>query len=262
MSLLGRIGAPLLGWLRRSLAILGISWAVVREGLRPRTWSAPVRAVLARQILFTGIEAMRFVGGLGVIIGIAVVLQTWAMLMRFGRSDLLGPVLVTLIVRELGPLLTNFIVIGRSGNAIATELATMKIRGEVRLLEGSGVDPFLYLVIPRAVGMALSMLGLGVLFVVVTFASATLVGTFLRGQGAQAMLFTRNLFAAVTPTDLINLVAKLLLPGMLIAVICAREGLSVRGAATEVPQAATRGVMRSVAALFVVILVASIMTYR
>ena len=37
--------------------------------------------------------------------------------------------------------------------------------------------------------------------------------------------------------------------------------MSVRGAMTEVPQAATRGVMRSVAAMFVVSALVSMLTY-
>jgi len=42
-------------------------------------------------------------------------------LARAGGRDLLGLMLVTVVIRELGPLIVAFIVIGRSGAAIAAE---------------------------------------------------------------------------------------------------------------------------------------------
>ncbi len=59
----------------------------------------------------------------------------------------------------------------------------------------------------------------------------------------------------------VNLLAKTLIPGLLTAGICLLEGLSVQVAITEVPQAATRAVVRSMAALFLVSAIVSVLTY-
>ena len=48
----------------------------------------------------------------------------------------LGPLLVAVVARELGPLLTNIVVIVRSSSAMATELGVRKINGEVLRQKG------------------------------------------------------------------------------------------------------------------------------
>jgi ABC-type transporter Mla maintaining outer membrane lipid asymmetry permease subunit MlaE len=58
-----------------------------------------------------------------------------------------------------------------------------------------------------------------------------------------------------------NLLAKTLVPGLFTAGICIIEGLSVRYSITEVPQAATRAVVRSIAALFIISAIVSVLTY-
>jgi len=83
--------------------------------------------------------------------GISVVVQAQVWLGKAGQSAMLGSVLIAVILREVAPLLVNFIVIGRSGTAIAVELANMK---SVRRDQGTGgpgaLDALLYLAIPRA----------------------------------------------------------------------------------------------------------------
>ena len=156
MNLLGHIGAGVLARFGRAARTAGLVWAVAVQSLRPGTWTAPMRNVLARQILFTGLEATGFVVMIALIVGVLVVVQAQYWLTRLGQTALIGPILTAVVLRELGPLLTNFVVIARSGTAISTELANMKIHGEVRTLDAMGVDPFVYLVIPRVLGVAAS----------------------------------------------------------------------------------------------------------
>ena len=79
--------------------------------------------VLMRQILFTGFDAWRFISMIALLVGVAVVMQAQLMLTKLGLSEKLGTILVAVVIREVGPLLTNFAVIGRSGNAMASEMA-------------------------------------------------------------------------------------------------------------------------------------------
>ena len=69
---------------------------------------------------------------IALIVGVLVVVQAQYWLTRLGQTALIGPILTAVVLRELGPLLTNFVVIARSGTAISTELANMKVHGEVR----------------------------------------------------------------------------------------------------------------------------------
>ena len=174
---------------------------------------------------------------------------------------MLGPILVAVIVRELGPLLANFVIIGRSGAAITTELGNMKVNGEVRLLDAQGLDPFTYLVLPRVFGMMISVFCMTIIFIVVAFAGGFLSGVLMGAQTGTPRLFMESVMSALTPADVFSLLAKSLLPGLLTGTICCTEGLSVQGAVTEVPQATTRSLVRSVGALFVVSAVISLLIY-
>ncbi len=163
------MGAGVLARLGRAARTAAMVWAVLAKSLRPGTWTAPMRNVLARQILFTGLEATGFVSLIALIVGVLVVVQAQYWLTRLGQTALIGPILTAVVLRELGPLLTNFVVIARSGTAISTELANMKIHGEVRTLDAMGVDPFVYLVIPRVLGVAASTFCLTIVFLAITF---------------------------------------------------------------------------------------------
>lgn len=261
MSFLGHIGARVLGRGARAAREAAMVWAVLMKSVRPGTWTAPMRNVLARQILFTGLEASGFVSLIALIVGVLVVVQAQYWLVRLGQAGLIGPILTAVVLRELGPLLTNFVVIARSGTAISTELANMKVHGEVRTLDAMGIDPFVYLVIPRVLGVAASTFCLSIVFLAVTFIGGFACMWLILLGDLDMGLFFGNIIGAVTIRDVFSLLAKSILPGMLTGAICCDEGLSVGRAVTEVPIAATRGVMRSVAALFMVSLLVSLMAY-
>ncbi len=261
MSMLASIGAKTRDKWGSNLHLLAVAWTAFWMALRPKNWRQPTRDVLARQILFTGVDAWRFMSLIALLVGVAVVVESQVWLQKFGQSTLLGPILVTVIIREVGPLLTNFVIIGRSGNAMATELANMKINGEVHLLDAMGLDPFVYLVLPRVIGAAISTFCLSVVFVVMSFLSGYFCGSLLGANSGGPDLFLKSVFAAIAPADIVNLVIKSFIPGLLMGCICCIEGLSVRNSITEVPQATTRAVARSTAALFITSALVSVMTY-
>src|SRR6185436_700999 len=124
-----------------------------------------VRKAFTNQVLFFGVESIRFISILAVLVGISVVVQLWIWTGRLGQSQKLGPLLVAVVARELGPLFANFVLIVRGGSAIATELGIMKAGGEVRVLDAQGLEPLLFLVMPRVLALAVSAFCLTVIFV-------------------------------------------------------------------------------------------------
>jgi phospholipid/cholesterol/gamma-HCH transport system permease protein len=228
---------------------------------QPRRWPQPVRNVFIRQFFLFGVESVRFILILAVLVGISVVVQLSVWTGKLGQSNKLGPILVAVVARELAPLFANFVLIVRGGSAIATELGIMKVGGEVRVMEAQGVEPLLFLVMPRVLAMAAAAFCLTVIFVFATFTSGYGFGVFFGTANIDWDVFLISVFKAVHPFDAIGLLVKCLLPALLTAVICATEGLSVQGDVTQVPLAAKRALARSLFALFATSTLVSLFTY-
>ncbi|MFT4539597.1 MAG: phospholipid/cholesterol/gamma-HCH transport system permease protein [Planctomycetota bacterium] len=261
LSRVGRIGAGLILWLRDLLYEAGVVGRLTRICLSLRAWPRTTRNVLARQVFFTGVGAVRFTLLIAFLVGISIVLQADLWLKQAGQGELLGPVLVAVVVRELGPLLVNIVILVRSGSAIVTELATMTVGGEVRLLESQGVDPLEYLVLPRVLGVTVSVACLTVLFIIASLASGFVASLGLQSHGDVSFEFLDSVLSAVKRSDLFHVTAKTVLPALLTSTICCIEGMGAGSARTEIPRAATRALSRAIGALFISSATVSIFSY-
>lgn len=228
---------------------------------QPSRWRRTTRKVFTVQLMNFGVDSIRFIFIVAVLVGISIVVQLDVWTGKLGQSQKLGPLLVAVVARELGPLFANFVLIVRGGSAITTELGLMKAGGEIRVLEAQGIDPLLFLVMPRVVAMAVSAFCLTVIFVVSAFAVGFAFGAFLHHANPDVAVFANSVFRAVHPGDALGLLVKCLLPALLTSVICATEGLSVEGGLTEVPLATKRALARSLGALFLTSAVVSVLTY-
>jgi phospholipid/cholesterol/gamma-HCH transport system permease protein len=258
LGLLGETVWAQLDESRHAAAVIG---TVLCVSVQPRYWVRAVRTALARQVLAIGVEPLWFVGAVAAFVGISVVVQLTFWTGEVGQSQLLGPLLVAVVARELGPVLINLIVIVRSGSALTTELGVLKINGEVRALEAQGCDPFLHLVIPRVLGMAASTFCLTIVFILVAFASGFLFAAWTGKGSRDLFLFANTLSSAVQPKDLFNILAKSIVPALFASASCCIGGLGVGGSVTEIPPAMQRALTRSVAGLFVIGAVVSLLTY-
>jgi phospholipid/cholesterol/gamma-HCH transport system permease protein len=244
--------------MRHAAAVIG---TVLLTAVRPRFWSRPVRTAFARQVLDIGIEPLWFVGAVAAFVGISVVVQLTFWVGEAGQSQLVGPLLVAVVARELGPVLINLIVIIRSGSAMTTSLGILKIDGDIRALEAEGKDPFLHFVMPRVLGMAVSAFCLTIVFILLAFASGFLFAAWTGQGNRDLLLFADTLSAAVQPKDVLNILAKSILPALFASASCCIGGLGVGSSVTEIPLATQRALTRSVAGLFVISAVVSLLTY-
>jgi phospholipid/cholesterol/gamma-HCH transport system permease protein len=239
-------------------AVLGTTLLL---SVQPRRWGRVVRGVFNQQFFSFGVESVRFILVSAVLVGISVVVQLGVWTGKLGQSQKLGPLLVVVVARELGPLFANFVLVVRGGSAIATELGVMKVGGEVRVLEAQGLDPLLFLVMPRVLAMAASAFCLTVIFVFVAFASGYGFSAFFGHANVNPSVFLSSLFKAMHPFDAIGFLVKCLLPALLTGVICSTEGLSVEGGVTQVPVAAKRALARSLFSLFLTSVIVSLLAY-
>src|SRR5258708_25357729 len=78
-------------------------------------------------------------------------------LRRFGAEIYTVNLLGIAILRELGVLLTAIIIAGRSGSAFTAQIGTMQVNEEIDALRTLGLDPVEVLVVPRVLGLALTL---------------------------------------------------------------------------------------------------------
>jgi len=244
--------------LRHAAAVIGTA---LYTGIWPRYWSRTARLAFSRQVMAIGIEPLLFVGALAVFVGISIVVQLSSWIGEAGQSQLLGPVLVIIVARELGPVLINLVVIVRSGSAMTTELGVLKIDGKVRALEKQGGDAFLQLVVPRVLGATVSTFCLTIVFIFVAFVSGYFFAASTGKGSRDFLLFADTVSRAVQPKDVLNILAKSILPALFASVSCCIGGLGVGHSVTNIPRATQRALTRSVAGLFVISAIISLLTY-
>jgi phospholipid/cholesterol/gamma-HCH transport system permease protein len=218
---------------------------------RPKPGDRLIRQITTKQVYFTGVGALNTIGVIALTLGVLIIVEMFSIAPKIGQEGMIGKVLVAVIVRELGPLLTAIIIIGRSGTAIATEIANMMVSDEFDALESIGIDPLRFIVYPRIVGMILSLTGLVIFFDVIGllggFVAAHLVGVTLAFSE-----YFNNLFSAMSVIDLVVVVFKCAAMGGAIAVISVMQGFKVGRNQMMVPVAATKAVVNSLIAVFIV----------
>ena len=90
-------------------------------------------------------------------LGFVIIGQMVSLLTRVGAQSYTGIIMVTVVVRELGPIAAALLVLARIGTATVVELGTARALGEIEALEALGIDPVHYLVMPRVLGLAVSI---------------------------------------------------------------------------------------------------------
>lgn len=203
--------------------------------------------MLLKQLYFTGLEAAGIVVVVAVILGTVIITQVITLVGSNGA--LTGKILVWVVLRELAPLLTAIIVIARSGTAIAAELGSMKVNGEIDSLEMMGIPPQRYLLFPRIFGVTFSLVVLTVYFVMASMISSFIVASL--GWHVPFEQFSQGIVSALGVKELLLPFSKSVLFGLCISATCCSYGLSVGRSVTEIPQAATRAVMTSMMVVFI-----------
>jgi phospholipid/cholesterol/gamma-HCH transport system permease protein len=214
----------------------------------------PARLVFYKQIYFTGVEALGAVSFIAVLSGVVITTEITSLV--GSNPGLTAKIMLWTLVRELGPLLTAIIVIARSSSATASELATMKIRGELDSLRMMGIDPLDYLVLPRIAGITLAVVAVTFYFQITAIVTGLAFASFVRD-----ISFLKSIASVVSLLSLTEVSVSLLKAcvfGLVISVTSCYYGVRAQLSVTDVPRAATRAVMRNLITLF---LLDGIITY-
>jgi phospholipid/cholesterol/gamma-HCH transport system permease protein len=196
--------------------------------------------ILILQIFFTFVQALSISAMLALGIGAAVNIVGIPFLSQISQEQRIYTLLIIIVTRELGPLLTAFIIIARSATAIATEMAGMVISHEVEAYISIGIDPIEYLAVPRFLGVTISMFLLNIYFSIFGLAGSFLVAQLFNAM--PAMIYFANLLNALSLHDILLSIIKSVSFGMVISTVALIQGFAVQRSSTEVPIAGLRAV--------------------
>jgi phospholipid/cholesterol/gamma-HCH transport system permease protein len=179
---------------------------------------------------------------------VIIALQGAYQLQHIGAMQLVPSLVSISISRELGPLITAVVVIGRSGSAFAAEIGTMRVTEELDALETMAIDPVAFLVIPKFLAMAVMMPCLAIWADLMGILGGSVFGVVGGGFTFSGYLVaTRD---ALFPADLTTGFIKSLVFGIVITAVGCYEGFSTGAGAEEVGRTTTSAVVVSI--LFVV----------
>ena len=259
--LLATIGQWTIGFWQWPVQFISDAVAVIWQSCRPITWRRSIRAEFMRQCYQVGARALPFMLVSGIFVGFGIIAQALYWLKVFGSTVLFGGFLSGILVREIAPVLVGLIVIGRSGSALIVELGTLKTKGQVDMLDAQGIDPFLYLVIPRVMAFCVCMFSLTTAFVTVAlfagYASGALVGILQ----FPFFEFVNRAIGSMGWQTYLLFTLKTVIIGFAVALISCKMALSLTGDSATVLEAMPRGFAQSALATLVISIAVTILLY-
>src|SRR5258708_765643 len=242
-----RLGARFLGMLQMGGQIVFLFWDMVRCLFR-----YPIRFnLLIRQIDFIGSKSVPVVIITGGFIGAVFAAQCEFQFRALGMSSAVGPVVAIAMCRELGPVLCALMIAGRVGSAMAAELATMKITEQIDALRALAVYPTEYLIVPRFLGMLISMPILVGLAILCGLRAGSYVAVHV--LDVPGVYYWNNTLKYTHAKDIWIGLVKGFFFGLIIILVGCNKGLTASQGAEGVGLATTEAVVDS----FIIVLIAN-----
>ena len=245
MNILEAVG----GGVNRGLAYVG--------GLTIQFWSAlrasprvmPIigrrgrwRAAL-QQMAVVGVDALPMVGIMSLCTGFILAMQAGAELRRFGALQYVMDTVAIAFTRELGPLLTAFVVSGRSGSAFSAEIGTMVVTSEIDALRTMALDPIEFVLAPKYIAAMIVIPCLSIMsnvFGILAGAAFMYMETNLR-----LSMYFQYVANSIYLRDVLTGALKSVVFAAIIVNVGCMEGFRVRGGPDAVGRAATSAVVWS-----------------
>ena len=207
-------------------------------------WKATVRTMAV-----VGVGALPVVCLIAACTGLIMALQGGAELRRFGALQFVVNLVGVSMTRELGPLMTAIVVIGRSGSAFSAEIGTMVVTEEVDALRTMALDPVEFVLVPKYLSMTLMLPCLTIAADVAGILAGGIFTYFTLDMGLG--LYLRATMEVLLLRDIVAGLIKSIAFGTILVHVGCFEGFNVRGGPEGVGRATTSAVVKSI---FLVIL--------
>jgi phospholipid/cholesterol/gamma-HCH transport system permease protein len=220
--------------------------------LSPSTYNRATRLIVQKQIYFTAWQILPGFAVFAALFSILIIEIVGTTARKYGLYEYALELIVRILVLEILPLMTALFIALRTGAAINTEVALMKIQNELDALQRIGIDPMRLELLPRVVGGTISVLALTAVNVVVALWLTHLLIIDFHSWTLTTGDFTRMIGKVLDMPALIVLWAKTLAFGFAVTVIPISEGLSTPQKLYYAPIAVLRGMVRLFFALMLI----------
>lgn len=178
------------------------------------------------------------------LIGVNLAYQMSPQFITYGANVYIVNFLGIALLREVTPLLTAIIVAGRTGSAITASIGTMKVLEEIDALQTMGISPVRRLVIPRLIGLLISLPILTMIADVASMLGGAIVSATSLSVGYS--LFLNKLQTAVSINNYTIGIFKTFTFATIIAMVGCFCGFRVKGNADSIGVQTTRSVVMSI----------------
>ena len=213
---------------------------------------------IATQMLIIGYETLPVASVMAFFVGMVLALQTGVELNKYGGQNIIGAIVGHSMVRELGPVMTSFLVAGRAGSAMAAEIGVMKVYEEIDALKTLDIHPVRYLAMPRLIACLICMPALVIYSDLVGIAGGAMISNFHPQIFVSYWIYYDSLHDALKLKEIGIGLIKAVTFGGIIALVCCYIGFTTSGG----PRGIARSTTRSVVWSFMLILVADYILTR
>ena len=194
------------------------------------------------QIHFLGNYSLAIIAVSGLFVGFVLGLQGYYTLQRYGSSEALGLLVTLSLVRELGPVVTALLFVGRAGTSLSAEIGLMKAGEQLSVMEMMAVNPVSRVLSPRFWGGVLVMPLLAAVFSAMGIIGGWVVGVLMIGVDSGS--FWGQIQSGVDVwNDVGNGVIKSIFFGFAVTFIALLQGYEAQPTPEGVANATTRTVV-------------------
>lgn len=241
-----------LAWLGRGFAAIGAFTLTFIRVLSLGRWRRTMRSEMLEYFYQVGVKAVPAIAVTAALVGIGLVMQIVYWTGIAGQAERIGEFLVLVLVRQVAPIVTALVLIGRSGSVLVDEVGHLAATGHLQVLRSMGIDPDDLITLPRSVAMSVAALVLTILFVNVALWVGFL-GAQLSGVAKQpAWELVLTVFSGLTPGDQLLLIVKPLVLGYVIAYLSIRIGMRVQHTRGSVRHLLPKAFVSTLLATFVI----------
>jgi phospholipid/cholesterol/gamma-HCH transport system permease protein len=241
----------------RGVARVSMAVAGHAGGMAVLVWQSAVALVsgrvaladVAAQMFSMGIQSLPLVGVTAILSGIVTSQQGGYQFTSSIPLYVLGSVVTSSVVLELGPVLTAIVIIGRVGARVTAELGTMQVSEQIDAIFSLGRDPVPVLAAPRILAGVVVMPALVAIANGVGVLAGIVAAQASVGLGPESFLYGARLFWH--SWDLFYSLMKAVVFGFIIPVISVHMGLRTRGGAEGVGRFTTTSVVFMIIAVLV-----------